>query len=153
MRCDAQACVLFGLWKFVRFIIQVHVPTSHHTGGNLITSMPTHPQRDIVKQILRDSYDSLYRIMICGQLDITGSLYSRYFVDEETRSFVTSATGVSDQAKAHKLVENCTQSILIDQHPVEKLKEMLNILRNALPAARPVADKILEKVSVALFFI
>ena len=128
-------------------MIQIHVPTSHHTGGNLIASTPTHPQQDFISQILRDNYDNLYRIMSCEAPNITSSLYSRYFIDDETCSFVTSATGVSDRAKAHKLVKNCIQSILVHQHPMDRLKELLDVLRNALPAAKPVADRILEKVS------
>ena len=77
---------------------------------------------------------------------IASLLYSQQLVDEGTRSYVTSALGVSDQDKAHRLVQNCTQSILIHQ-PVDRLRELLDILRNAQPAARPVADRIQEKVT------
>ena len=121
--------------------------SSPHIGGHLLTSTPTHPQREIISQILRDNYDSLYRIMSCGQSDITSSLYSRYFIDDDTRSFMMTGMGVSDLTKAHRLVDNCTKSILIHQNPKEKLMEMLDILSVVQPAAKPVADKILEKVS------
>ena len=77
---------------------------------------------------------------------ITRFLYSWQLVDESTLSYVTSAMGVSNQDKAHRLVQNCSENILMDQHPMDRLKGLLDILRNVQPAAEPVADRILEEV-------
>ena len=115
--------------------------------GNMTTLTPTHPQRDIISQILRDNYDSLFRIVSIYPSGIASSLYSQLLIDEGTLNYVTSAVGVSDHDKAHKLVQKCTHSILIHQHPVGRLRKLLDILTGTQPAARPVVDRILEKVT------
>ena len=116
----------------------------HHTGHGLITSTPT---QDAVSQLVTKHYKNLHSILNLDPPGLAGSLYSCQFFGDSTLNYVTTVMGVPNQTKAHRLLQDCKQSILNHKHPEKRLRELLDILRSAQPAANPLADMILQEVS------
>ena len=102
--------------------------------------------KDTIRQILTENYVCLHDILSLNPLGFAGSLYSCQFFGDSTLDYVSTAVGVSHQTKAHRLLQDSKQAILTYQHPQERLRELLDIFSNAQPAARPVVNRILEKV-------
>ena len=75
-----------------------------------------------------------------------GRLYQEYLINPLALDYVTNATGVNNDAKAHRLAQGIEESITGDRDPEAKLKRMLDILRGDYLAGS-LAEKI-EQVSM-----
>ena len=115
------------------------------TGGTLVTDAPS---KDIINRILTKHYVDLHGAMRNNPSSIATYLYSHLFISDGTLRDVTTTVGESNDVKGHKLLQECKQNILTHQHPGERLRELLDILRDVEPAVKTVADRIIEKVSL-----
>lgn len=105
------------------------------------------PTQDTIRQILTKHYVNLHSILSLDPSGFAGSLYSSQFCGDNTLSYVTNVTGVSNQTKAHQLLQDCKLGILNHRHPEESLRKLLDIL-STQPVAKTLADRILGEVSI-----
>ena len=75
-------------------------------------------------------------------------LYSAELIGDSTLSYVTTATGVSHQTVAHRLVQECKAVIISHDNPIERMRKLLEIL-NDEPSGKTLANRISEEVSIA----
>ena len=74
-------------------------------------------------------------------------LYSARFIGDSTHRRVTE--NIPEDAKADKLLQDCKENIITHAQPVERMRELLEILCME-PSARAVADKINKQVSATV---
>ena len=74
-------------------------------------------------------------------------LYSAELIGDSTLSYVTTATGVSHQTVAHRLVQECKAVIISHDNPIERMRKLLEILSDE-PSGKTLADRISEQVSI-----
>ena len=74
-------------------------------------------------------------------------LYSARFISDSTHRRVTE--NIPEDAKADKLLQDCKENIITHAQPVERMRELLEILCME-PSARAVADKINKQVSATV---
>ena len=76
-------------------------------------------------------------------------LYGAKFISDSTNRHIIATSGISEEEKADKLLQDCTTHITTHAHPVEKMRELLEILCME-PAGRSVAEKIDKQVSTTV---
>ena len=79
--------------------------------------------------------------------NMAAHLYSAELIGDSTLSYVTTATGVSHQTVAHRLVQECKAVIISHDNPIERMRKLLEILSDE-PSGKTLADKISEQVSI-----
>ena len=102
--------------------------------------------RGSIRKLLTESYVDLHSAMCTSLSSITAKLYSSFFISDDTKDHVHTAMGVSDNKKAHKVLDDCRSNILSHPDPKERLREFIVILKDSQPATRHVATRIEEKV-------
>ena len=79
-------------------------------------------------------------------------LYAAHFIGDSTHRHVTTTVSIPEDAKAEKLLQDCKENIITHAQPVERMRELLEILCEE-PSARAVADKINKQVSATVSII
>ena len=74
-------------------------------------------------------------------------LYSARFISDSTHRRVNE--NISGEDKADKLLQDCRENIITHAQPVERMRELLEILCME-PSGRAVADKIKKQVSATV---
>jgi len=96
------------------------------------------------------NYVDLHRVMSIKPDNMAVHLYWADLIGDRTFSYVTTATGVSHQTVAHRLVQECKAIIISHDDPVERMRKLLEILSDE-PSGKTLADRISEQVSITSF--
>ena len=91
-----------------------------------------------IAKLLRRSYNDIQQSLADNPASIAGKLYTQNLILRQTLKDVTSQDA-SDSLKAHKLTEECSESIKLHPNPEERLCVLLDIIDEVQPV---VAERI-----------
>ena len=105
-------------------------------------------QLTLVKQIMTSEHVGILRVMSINASNMATHLYKAEFIGDSTNRYIATS-GIPEEKKAVKLLQDCTTHITTHPQPVERMKELLEILCEE-PAGKFVAEKINKQVSILL---
>ena len=105
-------------------------------------------QLTLVKQIMTSEHVGIHSVMSINASNMAAHLYTAEFISDSTKRHIATS-GIPEEEKAGKLLQDCTTHITSHPQPVERMKELLEILCKE-PAGKFVAEKIKKQVSILL---
>ena len=130
--------------NFVAFVLYVYIP---HLGSSSLAGVTGTPTQNTISQILKKNYIDLHRIISINPTNVAGYFYSAELISNATLHYVTTTVGISGEEKGHKLLQDCHVNIVSHDDPVERVRKLLETLRELEPAAKVVVERINGQVS------
>ena len=97
---------------------------------------------------MTSEHADIHSVMSMNASSMAVHLYAAKFISDSTNRYIATF-GIPDEEKAVKLLRDSTTHITSHPQPVERMKELLEILCKE-PAGKFVAEKINKQVSILL---